>query len=114
MSSYLATSESNGLRFSTTNVVDSQMTGDFIIQYKDKNNATFSGVLGELSPTTHIYGTTTTLVDATKDGYYFNGWFLDSGCTGAVITELEATSYTSGITLYTKWSIEPADPTPVD
>ena len=72
------------------------------ITYKDKGNVDFSGTHASGHPTTHTYGTATTLKSATKNGYIFEGWFTDSNCTTEV-TSLEATAYTSDITLYAKW-----------
>ena len=74
------------------------------ITYKDQGNATFSGTHGSGYPTTHTYGTTTTLVSPTKTGYTFGGWFTNSNCTGTAITTLGATAYTADITLYAKWT----------
>ena len=74
------------------------------ITYKDQGNATFSGTHGSGYPTTHTYGTATTLVSPTKTGYTFGGWFTNSNCTGTAITTLGATAYTADITLYAKWT----------
>ena len=76
----------------------------YTITYKDQNNADFSGVHASGHPTTHTYGTATTLKDATKTGYTFDGWFTTSTCTGTAVTSLGATDYTSNITLYAKWT----------
>ena len=77
------------------------------ITYKDQGNATFSGTHGSGYPTTHTYGTATTLVSPTKTGYTFGGWFTNSNCTGTAITTLGATAYTADITLYAKWTALP-------
>ncbi len=74
------------------------------ITYKDKNGDTFSGTHASGYPTTHTYGTATTLKTATKTGYTFGGWFTSSGCTGSYVTTLGATTYTTDITLYAKWT----------
>ena len=76
----------------------------YTITYKDQNDAEFSGTHEEGYPTTHTYGTATTLKSATKEGFSFNGWFTTADCTGTAITELEATGYTADITLYAKWT----------
>ncbi|MBQ7382200.1 MAG: InlB B-repeat-containing protein [Paludibacteraceae bacterium] len=80
---------------------------NYTITYKDKGGSSFSGshVDSPTShPTTHTYGTATSLNSATKTGYTFEGWFDNSGCTGDAITSLGATAYTSNIILYAKWS----------
>ena len=74
------------------------------ITYKDKGNVAFSGTHASGAPTTHTYGTATTLKTATKDGYTFNGWFTTSDCSGTAVTSLGATAYTENITLYAKWT----------
>jgi len=74
------------------------------INYKDQNNANFSGSHATGYPTQHTYGTATTLKDATKTGYTFGGWHTDQACTKKV-TSLGATTYTAAITLYAKWTI---------
>ena len=76
----------------------------YTITYKDQGGSDFSGTHASGYPTTHTYGTATTLKDATKTGYTFDGWFTTSACTGTAITSLGATDYTSNITLYAKWT----------
>ena len=49
----------------------------YTITYKDQDDATFSGTHETGYPTTHTYGTDTSLKTATKTGYTFNGWFTD-------------------------------------
>lgn len=77
---------------------------EYTITYKDKDNDAFSGTHGSGYPTTHTYGTVTTLVDPTKEGYTFEGWFDNPACTGDKLTSLGATAYTADITLYAKWT----------
>ena len=77
------------------------------ITYKDQGNVTFSGTQTS-APTSHTYGTATTLKIPTKSGYTFGGWYTASDCaSGAVGTltsaSLGATDYTANITLYAKW-----------
>ena len=76
----------------------------YSITYKDQNNAAFSGTHTSGYPTTHTYGTATTLKTASKTGYTFDGWFTTSDCSGTAVTSLGATTYTSDITLYAKWT----------
>lgn len=75
----------------------------YTITYKDQGNTTFSGTHASGYPTTHTYGTTTTLATATRTGYTFEGWHTDPACTNKV-TSLGATAYTANITLYAKWT----------
>lgn len=74
------------------------------ITYKDQGNEDFSGVHGAGYPTTHTYGTATALVNPTKGGYTFNGWYDNAGCTGAALTEIGVAAYTDDFTLYAKWT----------
>jgi uncharacterized repeat protein (TIGR02543 family) len=78
----------------------------YSITYKDKGNTTFSGNNSSSLPKTHTYGTATTLVNGSKTGYKFEGWYKDSACEGTAIKTLGATDYTSDITLFAKWTPE--------
>ena len=62
------------------------------------------GAAGENAPSTHTYGTATTLVDPTRTDYTFGGWFANSDFSGTKITSLGATDYTDNITLYALWT----------
>ncbi|MBO7502427.1 MAG: InlB B-repeat-containing protein [Paludibacteraceae bacterium] len=82
---------------------------NYTITYKDQNDAAFSGTQTD-APTTHTYGTATTLRIPTREGYNFVGWFTASNCqSGAVgnstAASLGATDYTDDITLYAKWEL---------
>ena len=74
------------------------------IIYKDGGNTDFSGDHESGYPTTHTYGSSTTLNDATKTGYTFGGWYDNSSCTGDEVETLGSTDYTDDITLYAKWT----------
>ena len=76
----------------------------YTITYKDQGDANFSGTHADGHPTTHTYGTATTLKGATKTGYTLSGWFDNKECTGTAIESLGATAYTANITLYAKWT----------
>lgn len=79
----------------------------YTITYKDQGGSSFSGSHVDSPsshPTTHTYGSSTSLNSATKTGYTFEGWYTTSGCTGDAVTSLGATDYTANITLYAKWS----------
>ena len=80
----------------------------YTITYKDQGNTTFSGTHASGNPTTHTYGTATTLKTASKTGYTFEGWHTDAACTNKV-TSLGATAYTANITLYAKWTANQYD-----
>ena len=73
------------------------------ITYKDQGDADFSGTHAASYPTTHTYGTMTTLDTPTKTGFDFGGWFTNKECTGTAVTTLGATDYIAAITLYAKW-----------
>lgn len=80
----------------------------YTITYMDQGGVDFSGTQAG-APTTHTYGTATTLKIPTKYGHTFGGWFTASDCaSGAVGTSssatLGATDYTANITLYAKWT----------
>ncbi len=77
---------------------------EYAITYKDQGDADFSGVHGDGYPTTHTYGTATALVNPTKTGYTFGGWYDNADCTGTALTEIGATAYTADFTLYAKWT----------
>ncbi|MCL2522672.1 MAG: InlB B-repeat-containing protein, partial [Erysipelotrichales bacterium] len=55
-------------------------------------------------PNSHQYGTDTTLVNPTRVGHTFLGWFLNEDGTGTVITILGANDFTSDIILYAAWA----------
>ncbi|MBR5514726.1 MAG: InlB B-repeat-containing protein, partial [Clostridia bacterium] len=74
------------------------------INYKDMNGEAFSGILGEGTPTTHTFESTTKLVAPTKENYNFDGWYTSPDCSGKAITSIGAKDFTSNITLYAKWS----------
>ena len=61
------------------------------------------GTLGANSPATHTYGTETILVNPTKSGYNFAGWYLEDTFATKIET-LAADGYTSEMTLYAKWN----------
>ena len=75
---------------------------EYTINYKNQDGSDFSGTHADGAPTTHTYGTETTLKSASKAGYTFGGWHTDAACTNEV-TSLGATDYTADITLYAKW-----------
>ncbi|MCQ2358198.1 MAG: InlB B-repeat-containing protein, partial [Methanocorpusculum sp.] len=74
----------------------------YTIAYKDQGDAAFSGTHEAGYPTTHTYGTATTLKSATKTGYTFGGWFDSKECSGSAVTSIAAT--TENPVLYAKWT----------
>ena len=79
----------------------------YTITYKDKGGGAFTGTQTD-PPTTHTYGTATTLKIPTKENYSFGGWFTDSDCESGAVgnassATLGATAFTADITLYAKW-----------
>ncbi|MCF2671604.1 InlB B-repeat-containing protein, partial [Butyricicoccus pullicaecorum] len=61
------------------------------------------GTNSESAPRTHTYGTLTELVNPSRTGYTFGGWYKDAALTQSAGTSLGATEYTDNITLYAKW-----------
>lgn len=77
----------------------------YTITYLDQGGGDFSGAHASGYPTTHSYGTATTLKTASKTGYNFVNWFTTSACTGGTnVSSLGATAYEDDITLYAKWT----------
>lgn len=99
--------------------ITANFAGDqYTIIYKDQGGSAFSGTQTS-APTTHTYGTATTLKIPTKTGYTFNGWFTVQDCSSGQVgtasaASLSATGYTSNITLYAKWTANTYDITYVD
>ena len=75
----------------------------YTITYKDVGDTAFTGAHELGYPTSHTYGTATSLAGASKEGYTFEGWFTSSDGTGTAVTSLGATDYTANVTLYAKW-----------
>ena len=79
----------------------------YTITYMDEGKVPFSGTHVDspnAHPTTHTYGTATTLNSATKTGDTFGGWYTVSSCRdGTEISTIGATAITKDITLYAKW-----------
>ena len=73
------------------------------ITYLDQGGAEFSGRHEGGQPNWHQYGTETILKKAYKDDAVFDGWYLDSECTGNPLISLSARDYVADITLYAKW-----------
>ncbi len=75
----------------------------YTIIYRDKNNADYSGNNEGSLPTSHTYDVPTDLVDGTKGGFTFLGWFTDENCTVSAGSTIAANSITADITLYADW-----------
>ncbi len=94
-----ATMPDNDVTYTATWTAD-----QYAITYKDQGDVAYSGSNGDLLPAKHTYGTATDLPNGVKAGYRFDGWYLTDECTGDPITSIGATAYTSGVTLYAKWT----------
>lgn len=76
----------------------------YTINYYDEGEETYSGSNLASLPSTHTYNSATDLVDGTKAGYSFDGWYTTPECDDDPITSLGATAYLANIKLYAKWS----------
>ena len=72
------------------------------IIYKDVGDTEFSGIHGTNAPITYEFGEETNLVNPTKSGYTFKGWYVTQDGSGTVITKISSTQ-TEDIVLYAKW-----------
>lgn len=89
--------------------ITANFAGDkYTITYKDQGGVDYSGNNEGSLPATHTYGTATELVDGTKAGYDFIGWFTTPECDGEVVTSIGETAYSDDITLYAKWGKNPS------
>lgn len=85
--------------------ITANFAGDkYTITYKDQGGVDYSGNNEGSLPATHTYGTATDLVNGTKEGFTFGGWYTDAECTGEAVTSIGATAKTSNFTLYAKWT----------
>ncbi len=96
----LINSIGNGNDAVTSNKLD--ITSTFNITYKDIGGTEFSGVHGTNAPITYESGVETNLVNPTKNGYAFKGWFTTSDGSGDAITKIASTQK-GNIILYAKW-----------
>ena len=74
----------------------------YAITYKDVGDTEFSGVHGDNYPLTYTTGSTTTLVNPTKTGYTFAGWYTNSDGSGNSIAKIDG-SQAGELVLYAKW-----------
>ncbi len=85
--------------------ITANFAGDqYSITYKDKGNVAYTGNNEGSLPATHTYGTATTLVNGSKTGFTFDGWYTDAACTVSAGSSIGATAKTSNFTLYAKWT----------
>ena len=61
------------------------------------------GNKGKETPEKHTYGVETKLVDPSRTGYAFKGWYTDSKFTNGPVSSIGPKDYTSGINLFAKW-----------
>lgn len=92
--------ESNSVQNGSQN---ENISSTYSINYKDETGLNFSGTYDTEYPQTHTYGVDTTLVSPTKEGYTFEGWFLNEDCSGEPVTSLDGLDYSEDVTLYAKW-----------
>ena len=71
------------------------------INYYDMGGEAFSGTFSKTAPTEYKYSAAVTLINPTKTGYTFGGWYLENG---KKVTSLAAKTYTADIDLYAKWT----------
>ena len=76
----------------------------YTINYYDPYGEDLTGVLADGSPTTHTYGTATTLKNPTRTGYVFGGWHIEGDCSGTKVTSLTKAGYTTDIDLHALWT----------
>lgn len=85
--------------------ITANFAGDkYTITYKDQGGVDYSGNNEGALPATHTYGTATDLVNGTKEGFTFGGWYTNSECTVSAGSSIGATAKTSNFTLYAKWT----------
>ena len=85
--------------------ITANFAGDkYTITYKDQGGVDYSGNNEGSLPATHTYGTATDLVNGTKEGFTFGGWYTNSECTVSAGSSIGATAKTSNFTLYAKWT----------
>ncbi len=65
-----------------------------------------AGTPGINAPANHIYGTITTLVNPSRLGYNFDGWYTSFDFSTSKLTVLAAEEYTENIALYAKWIVK--------
>ncbi len=91
--------------YSSGEVTPLELVAGYAITYKDQGGAEFSGTHGEGNPLAHTYDSASTqLVNPSKAGYNFAGWYLTSDCSGEPVTALTDANCTADITLYAKWA----------
>ena len=77
------------------------------ISFKDQGGGAYTGSNSASLPSSVSYNSDTDLIDGTKSGYHFDGWYLNSACTGDAITAIYAGGYytdTEPIIVYAKWT----------
>ncbi len=73
------------------------------VDYFDKGGVEFSGEHGSDVKYFFDYDKGLTLDTPTKQYFTFEGYYLNSDCSGSAITCLEAFSYANDVKLYAKW-----------
>jgi len=103
--------EDNAENVTTATLVEGEDGSVTYKLYYDRNTYNIdynvgSGNNAEGNPTTYVYGTTASILDPSRSGYSFEGWFTDEVCTQE-FTGITATTF-GNITLYAKWLSENA------
>lgn len=75
----------------------------YSIEYREADGTAFAGVLGENSPTEVTSGTTVKLVNPTREGYEFCGWYSDQALTKRITSVTPSGSFENPILVYAKW-----------
>ena len=93
------------------NIASKNIRGGIVVTANgvpNKYSITYSGLTGatfSAKPTTHTYGTTTTVGNPTKTGCTFAGWKINGGATVTKDLKLSATAYTANISLEATWTV---------
>ena len=100
--------------------IDATMSGDLVLVASweaptVKHEISYvlnEGQLPEGAPLEFVEGEGVQLVDATRQGYIFKGWFTSEAFEGEALTEISA-SEAADVTLYAKWEEAPQVQYPV-
>ena len=73
----------------------------YTVSYYDMGSDIFTGEFAKEPAVTYTFNTATSLINPTKTGYTFGGWYLSNG---KKVTSLAKNTYTEDIDLYAKWT----------
>lgn len=82
----------------------------YSISYRNEGDSWFSGSHGKDYPTTVTFDAPAVLVEPTRGGYNFMGWFLDKDCT-VPVTQIALTEVPKNgvVYVYAKWEAKTYD-----